>query len=305
MTAVLAVDDLAKAYGETVALDGVSFTVGRGEVFGLLGPNGAGKSTLIRILMDIIRSDRGTIAVFGERHHRSHLDRIGYLPEERGLYAKHKVLEVMVYLGRLKGLDRATAHARSLAWLDRFDLGHTARWRIDRLSKGMSQKVQIATVLLPEPELCVLDEPFSGLDPVNVRLVETLIRERRAGGWATILSTHQMGQVENLCDRVAMIHHGRRVVYGTLGDVRRAHSLPEVGVDSPGPLPPLDGVVEALPEGTGRWRLRLSKDMDAQRVLAALLEHGVRIERFERLLAPMADIFIRVARGDVAPEEER
>lgn len=291
----LAFDNLAKAYGETVALDGVSFDVGAGEVFGLLGPNGAGKSTLIRILMDIIRADRGSMQVFGEPHRRRHLDRIGYLPEERGLYSKQKVLDVMVYLGRLKGLDRHEAKRRALEWLERFELDHTARWRIERLSKGMTQKVQIATVLLPEPEICVLDEPFSGLDPVNVRLVEELIDERRRAGRTTILSTHQMEQVESLCDRLVMIHRGRRVVYGAVDAVRKAHSLPELGLDTDAEaLPVLAGVESVILERPGRYRLRLEAGTDPQSVLEALLAANVSIDRFERILAPMADIFIRV-----------
>lgn len=286
---------MAKAYGDTVALDGVSFDVGAGEIFGLLGPNGAGKSTLIRILMDIIRADRGAMRVFGEPHRRVHLDRIGYLPEERGLYMRQKVLDVMVYLGRLKGLDRRQARSRSITWLERFDLGHVARWRVERLSKGMTQKVQIATVLLCEPDICVLDEPFSGLDPVNVRLVEELIGERQAAGRTTILSTHQMGQVESLCDRVVMIHRGRRVVYGVVDEVRRAHSLPEVGLDTTAEsLPQLDGVESVTVERPGKMRLLLEPSTDPQAVLSALVAAEIPIDRFERILAPMAEIFIRV-----------
>ncbi|RMH19517.1 MAG: ATP-binding cassette domain-containing protein [Acidobacteria bacterium] len=290
-------DHVHKRYGDTVALDGVSLEVEAGEVFGLLGPNGAGKTTLIRILMDVIRPDRGTISLFGQRHRRSHLERVGYLPEERGLYVKHKVLEVMTYLGALKGLRRAEARRRSLAWLERLELAHTARWKIERLSKGMSQKVQIAASLLGDPELAVLDEPFSGLDPVNVRLVETLIEERRAAGHATILSTHQMDRVEALCDRVAMIHRGRRVVYGPVGEVRRRYSLPEVRIESPDPLPALPGVERSAREGDGAYRLLLAGDVEPQAVLAELVRQGVRVDRFERVLAPMEDIFIRVVEG--------
>lgn len=305
MSPILRFNDLAKSYGETVALDGLSFEVGAGEVFGLLGPNGAGKSTLIRILMDIIRADRGSMQVFGEVHCRAHLDRIGYLPEERGLYGRQKVLDVMVYLGMLKGLDRRAARERSLAWLDRFDLGHTARWRVERLSKGMTQKVQIACVLLVEPEICVLDEPFSGLDPVNVRLVEGLIADRRKAGRTTILSTHQMNQVEALCDRVTMINRGRRVVYGPIDQVRHAYSRPEVGLDTPAEeLPRLVGIEEVVVERPGRFRLLLADSTDPQSVLAALVEADVRVERFERLLAPMADIFIQVVADDAPTESE-
>ena len=218
---ILAFDAVAKSYGQTPALRGVTFDVHAGEIFGLLGPNGAGKSTLIRILMDIIRPDSGRVLVFGEPRRREHLDRLGYLPEERGLYTKLTVLDVMTYFGALKGLSRMDARRRSTEWLGRVDLAHVASWKVDRLSKGMSQKVQIAAALLSDPELCVLDEPTTGLDPVNVRLVQDLLLERKKQGRTTILSTHHMNQVEALCDRVALIHQGRLVVYGAVDEVRR------------------------------------------------------------------------------------
>ena len=181
---VLAFREIYKSYGDKVALRGVSFDVGPGEVFGLLGPNGVGKTTLMRVLMDVVRADRGTIELFGEPFRRQQLDRLGYLPEERGLYRKQCVLDVMAYFGTLKGLDGREARRRARAWLERLDLAETAAWRVERLSKGMSQKVQIAATLLAEPELCVLDEPSSGLDPVNVGFVEDLIRARsRPSAW--------------------------------------------------------------------------------------------------------------------------
>ena len=178
---ILSFDSLDKSYGQTVALRGVTFDVPAGEIFGLLGPNGAGKSTLIRVLMDIIRPDAGTVRVFGEPRRREHLDRLGYLPEERGLYTKLRVIDVLTYFGALKGLARTDARRRALEWLERVELAHVSTWKVDRLSKGMSQKVQIAGALLSDPELCVLDEPTTGLDPVNVRLVQDLLVERRNG----------------------------------------------------------------------------------------------------------------------------
>jgi ABC-2 type transport system ATP-binding protein len=293
---VLAFDNIAKTYGSTVALRGVSFDVHAGEIFGLLGPNGAGKSTLIRILMDIIRPDSGEVRVFGEPRRREHLDRLGYLPEERGLYTKLTVTDVMTYFGALKGLSRAEARRRSAAWLERVELPHVAGWKIDRLSKGMSQKVQIASVLLSDPELCVLDEPTTGLDPVNVRLVQELLLERRRNGRTTILSTHQMNQVETLCDRVALIHQGRLMVYGEVDEVRRQHSLPEVRVKADGPLPTIPAVESLIDDGNGSWRLMLANGSRPSDVLATLVREGATIERFEPLLAPMEDIFLHVVR---------
>ena len=177
-----------------------------------------------------------SLKLFGRPFAREALDRIGYLPEERGLYLKLKVVDVMTYFARLKGLDRAEARRRSGAWLERVGLPEVARRKVETLSKGMSQKVQIASALLAEPELCVLDEPFSGLDPVNVRMVQELILDRRRAGRTTILSTHQMNMVETLCDRVALIDKGRLMVYGGVDEVRRRFSRPEVRVSAEGSL---------------------------------------------------------------------
>jgi ABC-2 type transport system ATP-binding protein len=293
---VLTFDSIEKSYGQTVALRGVSFEVHAGEIFGLLGPNGASKSTLIRILMDIIRPDRGRVMVFGEERRRHHLDRLGYLPEERGLYTKRPVVDVMTYFGALKGLSRKEARQRSIAWLEKVELPQVASWKVDRLSKGMSQKVQIASILLSDPELCVLDEPTTGLDPVNVRLVQDLLVERQRSGRTTILSTHHMNQVEALCDRVALINKGQLMVYGAVDDVRRRHSLPEVRVTVRGPLPALPAVASATDESDGTWRLLLGDGAEPADVLRALVERGAAVERFEPLLAPMEDIFLRVVR---------
>ncbi|HEX5473630.1 MAG TPA: ATP-binding cassette domain-containing protein [Vicinamibacterales bacterium] len=295
---ILAFVGLSKSYGQTSALRNVGFDVPAGEIFGLLGPNGAGKSTLIRILMDIIRPDAGQVRVFGEPRRREHLDRIGYLPEERGLYTKQTVLDVMTYFGTLKGLSRADARRRGAEWLDRVALPHVGTWRIDRLSKGMSQKVQIASALLADPELCILDEPTTGLDPVNVRLVQDLLIERRRNGRTTILSTHHMNQVEALCDRVALINKGALIVYGEVDEVRRRYSLPEVRVTAPGGMPPLPLVVGADHEGDSTWRVRLADGAEPSALLADMVGRGMAVERFEPLLAPMEDIFLRVVREE-------
>ena len=297
---VASFDRLAKSYGQTRALRGVTFDVHGGEIFGLLGPNGAGKSTVIRILMDIIRADSGEVRVFGEPRQREHLDRMGYLPEERGLYTRLKVLDVMTYFGTLKGLSRSDARTRAVEWLGRVELPHVAGWKVDRLSKGMSQKVQIASVLLSNPELCVLDEPTTGLDPVNVRLVQDLLHERRREGRTTILSTHQMNQVETLCDRVALINRGQLVVYGQVDEVRRQHSLPEVRIQVEGRLPSIPSIVTTVDESEDTLRIMLADGVTPTDALEALVRAGARIRRFEPMLAPMEDIFLRVVREEAA-----
>ena len=291
---VLSFDRLEKSYGATVALRGVTFDVPAGEIFGLLGPNGAGKSTLIRVLMDIIRPDAGAVRVFGEPRRREHLDRLGYLPEERGLYTKLRVIDVLTYFGALKGLTRPDARQRALEWLERVELPHVSTWKVDRLSKGMSQKVQIAGALLSDPELCVLDEPTTGLDPVNVRLVQDLLLERRRNGRTTILSTHHMNQVEALCDRVALINKGKLMVYGAVDEVRRRYSLPEVLIQSSAPLPAVAMAASVERESGTTWRVTLSDGCQPSALLAALVAAGASIDRFEPTLAPMEDIFLRV-----------
>ena len=291
---IVSFDGLTKSYGRTPALQGVSFDVAPGEIFGLLGPNGAGKSTLIRILMDIIRPDEGQVRIFGHARTRDDLDRLGYLPEERGLYTKLSVIDVMTYFGALKGLSRADARRRSLEWLVKVDLPDVASWKIQRLSKGMSQKVQIAAALLSDPELCVMDEPTTGLDPVNVRLVQDLLVERRKAGRTTILSTHQMNQVETLCDRVALIHRGRLMVYGAVDEVRRRYSRPEVRVDVRGPLPAIPQTAGAVQGGDGVWRITTAHGSEPSDLLRALVAAGAAVDRFEPLLAPMEDIFFSI-----------
>ena len=297
---IVAFQDLRKHYGATPALCGVTFEVPPGQIFGLLGPNGAGKSTLIRILMDIIRPDSGEVRLFGELRTREHLDRLGYLPEERGLYTKLPVIDVMTYFGALKGLSRAEAHRRALAWLEKVELPHVAAWKIERLSKGMSQKVQIAATLLSDPEVCVLDEPTTGLDPVNVRLVQDLLVERRRNGRTTILSTHQMNQVEALCDRVALINKGELMVYGEVDEVRRRYSRPEIRVHATGPLPGVPVASDMIAEEDGSWRVMVANGAAPADVLRALVTAGACIDRFEQVLAPMDDIFLRVVREDRA-----
>jgi ABC-2 type transport system ATP-binding protein len=291
---IVAFDHLIKTYGDTPALQGVSFDVEPGEIFGLLGPNGAGKSTLMRILMDIIRPDEGRVLAFGHLRTRDDLDRFGYLPEERGLYTKLTVIDVMTYFGALKGLSRPDARRRAMEWLEKIDLPQVASWRIDRLSKGMSQKVQIAATLMTEPDVCIMDEPTTGLDPLNVRLVQDLLIERRHAGRTTVLSTHQMAHAEALCDRVALIHRGRLMVYGRVDDVRRQHSRPEVRVRVHGELPAIPQTAEAVLTTDGAWRITMRDGAEPADLLRSLVVAGVQVHSFEPLLAPMEDIFLNV-----------
>jgi len=292
---VLAYQGVTKRFGRHTALDGVSLEVGRGEVFGLLGPNGAGKTTLIRIGLDILRADEGEVSLFGAAPTPQTLDRTAYLPEERGVYRRAKVRELLAYLGRLKGMKRAAARDAGDRWLERVGLSEVADQRVESLSKGMTQKVQIAACLMTDPELCVLDEPFSGLDPVNVALVTELIEERRRSGRTTVLSTHMMHQVEALCDRVALIHRGTLVVYGQLDEIRRRYSPHEVMVWTAMDLVSLG--LEATQRKAGCWRVELPASATPAGYLNELVRNGVLVDRYEPLVARMDEIFVHLVSG--------
>ena len=217
------VDRVSKRFDKTQALDAVSFEVRPGEVFGLLGPNGAGKTTLIRAILDIIKPDSGRIEIFGRPFRPEDRERCGYLPEERGLYPRQPVGAVLEYLGRLKGLGADEARAGARKWLDRLGLGDAATKKVEQLSKGNQQKVQMAAALVASPPILILDEPHSGLDPVSVRMVNGVIRECAAAGQTVVLSTHQMNLVEALCTRVIMIARGQTVLYGDLQEIKREY----------------------------------------------------------------------------------
>ena len=239
--ALLDLRGVRKSFRDVCAVDGVDLRVLRGEVFGLLGPNGAGKTTLIRMILDIVRPDAGEVRVFGHPLERADLDRIGYLPEERGLYRKRKVIQVLRYLAELKGVPRPLFEQRVGPLLVRLSLADAAGRRVETLSKGNQQKVQLIATLLGEPELLVWDEPFSGLDPVNVREVRDLIRSQAERGATVILSTHLMDQAEQLCDRVALVNNGQIVLQGAVDVLLDDHA--EL-VPPPPPQPPRPSLEE-------------------------------------------------------------
>jgi ABC-2 type transport system ATP-binding protein len=292
----VAVSHLSKSFGKVRAVEDVSFEVHGGEIFGLLGPNGAGKTTTIRMVLDIFRPDGGEIEILGQPLNRSMLDRIGYLPEERGLYRDLKLEPTLVFLATLKGLSESEARARMPEWLKRMDLYDHRDKKVEALSKGMQQKAQIIAALLHEPDLIVVDEPFAGLDPVNTRLVKDIIGEQRAAGRTIIMSTHQMYQVEALCSRIALIDKGRTVLYGAVDNIKRSFAGNAVTVRAQGDVGSLPGVLETRRED-GAWRLSLSQGTDPQEVLLALaLREGVKIEQFELAEPSLDDIFISVVR---------
>ena len=286
------VSNIAKSFGETQAVADVSFGVERGEVFGLLGPNGAGKTTTIRLMLDIFKPDHGTVSVLGGSMTEEKKDHVGYMPEERGLYQDVPLERCLTYLASLKGVPAGEIRKRLSVLLERFDLAQHKTKKIKELSKGMQQKAQIINTIVHRPELVIIDEPFTSLDPVNTLMVKDLIRELRGGGTTVIMSTHQMDQVEELCDRIVLIDHGRNVLYGDLERIRRDHSGHAVLVRVSGELPDLTGV-EAISRHNGSMRVALTSEANPQDILRQLLAMGIGVELFEIALPTLDEIFIR------------
>jgi ABC-2 type transport system ATP-binding protein len=238
------VKNVTKSYASRVVVNDLSFKVSRNEIFGLIGPNGAGKTTTIRMMMDIIKPDSGEVRILGEQLSEGLKNRLGYLPEERGLYRKLSVMESILYLASLKGMDHRTAERRADELLVQTGMAAQKNKKVNELSKGMGQIIQFIVTVIHNPELIILDEPFTALDPVNTELLKNMVWDLRKQGRAVILSTHQMGQVEELCDRVLMINQGRVVLYGNLKEVKSKYRSHAVLVDYEGEPGHIPGVIE-------------------------------------------------------------
>jgi len=288
---------LAKSFGDTQAVKDVSFAVERGEIFGLLGPNGAGKTTTIRMMLDLFRPDRGSVSVLDGPMTEEKKDRIGYMPEDRGLYQDASLESCLIYLCTLKGLTRSAARSQVGAYLERFDLSEHRTKKVKELSKGMQQKAQIIAAIAHQPELLIIDEPFTALDPVNTRMVQDLIRELRDLGTTILMSTHQMHQVEQLCDRIVLINAGRNVLYGSLSQIRRDHAGDAVLVRTEAQIPSLPGVSEVV-RSNGDQKLVLAQGTTPQQVLEGLVAHRVPLEKFEVALPTLDEIFVRVVEAE-------
>ena len=287
------VQGVRKKFGNLMAVNDVSFNVVGGEIFGLLGPNGAGKTTIIRLILDIFKPEQGKIAVLGGAMKEAKLKQIGYMPEERGLYQDVHLEKCLVYLAVLKGVPKKEARIRIAEYLERFDLSAYSRKPVKELSKGMQQKAQIIATLVHEPHLVIVDEPFSGLDPVNTKMVKDILRDLRGKGVAIIMSTHQMHQVEELCDRILLIDHGSSLLHGETDSVRSWYTGNSVYVRTRENLPDLEGVVEVEPHNSA-YRLTLSTGTVPKQILNQLIAAGIHVEWFEIAIPTLDEIFIQV-----------
>lgn len=291
---ILELSHITKTYGTFKANDDISINVPERTIFGLLGPNGAGKSTLIRIITNIIAADSGTIIFNGQPFNNTHHQIIGYMPEERGLYKKMKVGEHLVYLGRLKNLSKAEAEDKVRSWLQRFDIESWWNKRIDELSKGMQQKVQFIATVLHDPKLLILDEPFSGLDPVNSNLIREEIFRLKEAGTSIIFSTHRMEQVEEICEEIVLINKGRNILQGKVKEIKHRFKKHQFGIDYKGEFPDViaGGKYSIVERNNGHAILQASPEDTPNDILRALLSHNLEINNFNELLPSINEIFI-------------
>jgi len=287
------IKNLAKAFGSTHAVEDVSFAIQRGEIFGLLGPNGAGKTTTIRMMLNIFMPDQGTISILDGPMTEEKKARIGYMPEERGLYQDVSLQNCLLYLASLKGIPEKEARSRLKVYLERFDLAQHKDKKINELSKGMQQKAQIINTILHRPELIVVDEPFAALDPVNVQLIKDLMRELHDQGTTIIMSTHQMHLVEELCERILFINKGQRVLYGSVVEIQQRFAGRAVLIRTRGDIPRMEGVREIVPHNNA-MKLSLDDHTTPQDIFKALAACNSPIEKFEIAIPSLHEIFIRV-----------
>ena len=298
--AIVELDNIRKAYDTKVAVEGLSLTIEPGTMFGLLGPNGSGKSSSIRMMIGITRPDSGTVRLFGQPFERKALHRVGYLPEERGLYKKMKVIDQLVFFGQLHGLEAGVALTRAKAWCERMQISEAIDKKTEELSKGMQQKIQFIASLLHEPDLIIMDEPFSGLDPVNATLLMDTLVDLRRQGKAILFSTHRMDQVEKLCDSIAIIYKGRLVLDGAMREIKSRYPANRIQAQFTGDSSFLHhaDVAEAK-DYSGIAELKLRDGGDAQAVLAHGVAAGTRFTKFDVMEPTLEEIFIETVGENV------
>lgn len=290
---LLSIRNLGKRYADHVALSDVNLEIPKGKIFGLLGPNGAGKTSLIRIITQITGPDSGEILFDGEPLRLAHADQIGYLPEERGLYKKMKVGEQLLYLAQLKGMPKDEAIAKLKEWFIRLDIKEWWNKPVDDLSKGMQQKTQFIATVVHEPKLLILDEPFSGFDPINANMLKDEILAIKSRGTTVLFSTHRMESVEELCDEIALINHAQVVLSGNKDEVQNRYKKNQFSIRFEGELLSIPGIEIVSHESAGHAILRFSEGMGTNEAIALLIQH-IRLLEFKEVIPSFNDIFIQV-----------
>jgi ABC-2 type transport system ATP-binding protein len=300
---IIELEKVTKSFGSHIAVDELSLQVPKESIYGFIGPNGSGKTTTIRMIMNILYPDSGYIRISGMSHLGSHLDHVGYLPEERGLYRKMKLKELITFYGELKHVSRAAREADY--WIEKFDLVKWSGKKVESLSKGMSQKVQFIITVINKPEIIILDEPFSGLDPVNAEIIKDVILELRRNGATILFSTHDMSVAERMCDLIFMIYKGRKVLDGTLESIQKSYGQDTIRVQSEGGLRILEGIpgIEKANDFGQVQEIRISNGIDTQSILSAIMAK-TRVTRFEVTTPSLNDIFIRIARPEKNETDE-
>lgn len=297
MSNIIEISGVTKTFGSHVAVDNLSLNVPEGSIYGFIGPNGSGKTTTIRMIMNILYPDSGVIRIFGEQQSGSNIGRIGYLPEERGLYRKMKLRELIQFHGELKKVANPGKEADY--WLEKFDLTEWAKKKVETLSKGMSQKVQFIITIIDKPAIIILDEPFTGLDPVNAGIIREVILNLRKGGSTVIFSTHDMSVAEKMCDFIFMIYKGRKVLDGTLQSIKDLYGQDTIHLQTELGAAALSGIegIEKVNDFGQLQEVKLMPGTDPQKILEQIIPR-TRISRFEMSSPSLEDIFIRIARPD-------
>ena len=296
---VVELDRITKAYANKVAVNELSLSIDEGQMFGLLGPNGAGKTSSIRMMMGITMPDSGQVRLFGKPFDRKSLERVGYLPEERGLYKKMKVIDQLAFFGQLHGVGSAEAQKRATEWAERLQIADSLGKKTEELSKGMQQKIQFIGTILHDPGLIIMDEPFSGLDPVNASLLEQTLLALKDEGRAILFSTHRMDQVEKLCDSICLVNNGQAVLAGKMREIKSRYERNHVIVEFEGSSAFLQSKeIEEAKNFSGHAELRLKPHADAQKLLLEAAAAAT-IYRFELVEPSLEEIFIRTVGGRV------
>lgn len=291
--AILSVQNVSKQYHNHLAVDHVHFDMPRGSILGLLGPNGAGKTSLIRIITSITKADSGIVLFEGEKLNLSHPERIGYLPEERGLYKKMKVGEQLIYLAQLKGMSKTEAKKEIENWLEKFQMSSWWNKKIEELSKGMQQKVQFVSTIVHKPPLIILDEPFSGLDPLNTKLIKQEIRKLNEQGTSIIFSTHRMEQVEEICEDIVLINKGKNILQGEVHQIKQEYKDHLFKISYQGELQTELVLPEILEHQNNTITIKLKELSEANNFIRRLMDMGILVQKFEEVLPTLNDIFIK------------